>query len=495
MEPQSGTMVGPGKVGTSPMDTVSEFAGLASDSREVKPGYLFAALSGTRANGAVFMSDAVKRGAVAVLARPEARGDAEKLGVRFIADENPRLRLARLAAKFFGAQPETVAAVTGTNGKTSVSVFLRQIWTTLGYQAASMGTIGVVAPMGEITLAHTTPDPIEVHRILKKLSLDVVDHLALEASSHGLDQYRLDGVAIAAAAFTNLTRDHLDYHKDFAAYLAAKLRLFAEVVKDGGVAVVNADDGSAGAVIAAAKARGLNLITVGSKGETLKLAARKAMPDGQVLTVLFGGKTYDVHLPLAGDFQASNALVAAALAIGLGDDAARVFRALETLKGAAGRLEKVAYAKSGAAVYVDYAHTPDALETVLKAIRPHVANRLHVVFGCGGDRDKGKRPLMGAAAMTFADDVIVTDDNPRSEDPATIRKEVLGGAPAAREIGDRAQAIRETISSLAAGDVLVIAGKGHESGQIVGSATRPFLDKDEAIKAALSSGGRAAEGA
>jgi UDP-N-acetylmuramoyl-L-alanyl-D-glutamate--2,6-diaminopimelate ligase len=477
------------------MESVAEFAGLASDSREVKPGYLFAALSGTRANGAAFMSDAVKRGAIAVLSTPEARGDAEKLGVQFIGDKNPRLRLARLAAKFFAAQPKTVAAVTGTNGKTSVSVFLRQIWAALGYQAASMGTIGVVTPNGEIPLAHTTPDPIAVHRILKHLALEGVDHLALEASSHGLDQYRLDGVEIAAAAFTNLTRDHLDYHKDFDAYLSAKLRLFGEVVRGDGVAVMNADEGNAEAFVQAARARGLKLVTVGSKGETLKLISRTPNADGQALKIAVADVIYDVALPLAGGFQASNALVAAGLAIGLGDPADKVFAALAHLKGAAGRLEKVAYAKSGAAVYVDYAHTPDALETVLQAIRPHVANRLHVVFGCGGDRDKGKRPLMGAAASKFADDVIVTDDNPRSEDPATIRKEALAGAPHAREIGDRAEAIRDAIASLKTGDILVIAGKGHESGQIVGNAVHPFLDKDEAVKAAISLGGRAAEAA
>ena len=495
MEPQSETKVVPGKVGKSPMDSVAEFSGLASDSREVKPGYLFAALSGTRANGAAFMSDAVKRGAVAVLARPEARSDAEKLGVRFIADENPRLRLARLAAKFFAVQPKTVAAVTGTNGKTSVSVFLRQIWAALGYTSASMGTIGVVTPKGEIALAHTTPDPIEVHRILKKLALDGVDHLALEASSHGLDQYRLDGVEIAAAAFTNLTRDHLDYHKDFEAYLAAKLRLFSEVVRPGGIAVVNADEENAAAFVAAAKARDLKVVTVGVRGETLELISRTPTANGQILQIAFGGEIFDVALPLAGDFQASNALVAAGLAIGLGDPAEKVFGALALLKGAAGRLEKVAYAKSGAAIYVDYAHTPDALETVLKAIRPHVSNKLHVVFGCGGDRDKGKRPLMGKAAVTFADDVIVTDDNPRSEDPAAIRREVLEAAPGAREIGDRAKAIHDAILSLNTGDILVVAGKGHEAGQIVGAEIRPFLDKDEAIKAAVALGGHAAEAA
>ncbi|HEY5338807.1 MAG TPA: UDP-N-acetylmuramoyl-L-alanyl-D-glutamate--2,6-diaminopimelate ligase [Rhizomicrobium sp.] len=493
MEPQSGSMVTAGKVGKSPMESVGEFSGLASDSREVKPGYLFAALSGTRANGAAFMSDAVRRGAVAVLARPEARADAEKLGVRFIADENPRLRLARLAANFFAAQPKTVAAITGTNGKTSVSVFLRQIWAREGFKSASMGTIGVVTPSGEISLAHTTPDPIEVHRILKRLAVEGVDHLALEASSHGLDQYRLDGVKIAAAGFTNLTRDHLDYHKDIADYLAAKLRLVTEIVQPGGVVAVNADDEYSKAFITAALSRDLKLVTVGAAGETLKLVARVAHGDGQTLQVLHNGKVHKIALPLAGDFQASNALVAAGLAIGLGDVPENVFAALGHLKGAAGRLEKVAFAKSGAPIYVDYAHTPDALETVLKAIRPHVDGKLRVVFGCGGDRDKGKRPLMGAAAARFADDVTVTDDNPRSEDPARIRKEILGGAPDARQIGDRALAIDRVIASLGSGDILVIAGKGHEAGQIVGAETRPFLDKDEAVKAAVSHGGRAAE--
>jgi UDP-N-acetylmuramoyl-L-alanyl-D-glutamate--2,6-diaminopimelate ligase len=474
------------------MESVSDFTGLASDSREVKPGYLFAALNGSRANGAAFMSDAVKRGAVAVLARPEARGDAEALGVRFIPDENPRLRLARLAAKFFGAQPKTIAAITGTNGKTSVSVFLRQIWEAQGFQAASMGTIGVMTPSGKIDLQHTTPDPVQVHRLLKQLAEQGVDHLALEASSHGLDQYRLDGVEVAAAGFTNLTRDHLDYHPSIEHYLAAKLRLFKEVVRDGGVAVVNVDPDYAASFLEVANDRGLKLVTVGVEGETLCLADRIARDDGQTLKIVYEGKTYSVELPLVGDFQASNALVAAGLAIGLGDEVAKVFAALENLHGAEGRLQKVAYAKSGAPIFVDYAHTPDALETVLKAVRPHVRHELHVVFGCGGDRDKGKRPLMGAAAVRLADVAIVTDDNPRSEDPAGIRKEVLAGAPGARDIGDRALAIKEAVAGLGDGDVLVIAGKGHESGQTIGAVTRPFLDKDEAVKAALVLGGRAA---
>jgi UDP-N-acetylmuramoyl-L-alanyl-D-glutamate--2,6-diaminopimelate ligase len=491
MGPHSGAILAVGKVGARPMDTIKGIAGLASDSRKVRQGYLFAALPGTRTDGAAFIADAVQRGAVAVLGSPRAAGAAESLGVRFIADENPRARLAHMAAAFFGAQPKTVAAVTGTNGKTSVTVFLRQIWSHQGRNAASMGTIGVVAPSGDIPLAHTTPDPIEIHRVLAELARAGVDHLALEASSHGLDQYRLDGVDIAGAAFTNLTRDHLDYHADFAHYLAAKLRLFAEIVRADGVAVVNADARHAGEFAGAARARGLKVVTVGVEGKTLTLVNRTPLADGQWLEIVHDGKTHRVALPLVGDFQASNALVAAGLAIGLGDSADAVFAALGVLQGAPGRMEKVAYAACGAPVYVDYAHTPDALETVLNAVRPHVAGRLHVVFGCGGDRDKGKRPLMGTAAARLADRVIVTDDNPRSEDAAEIRRAILAGCPQARDIGDRATAIHAAIADLNAGDCLVIAGKGHETGQIVGAETRPFSDRAEAIQSALAQGGRA----
>ena len=489
MGPHSQGSVLEKQVGQNKVEQIGAFSGLACDSRAVKPGYLFAALPGTRVDGRAFIADAVRRGAVAVLGRPETRAEAEALGVRFIADANPRARLAHIAAAFFGAQPATIAAVTGTNGKTSVAVFLRQIWARLGHAAASMGTIGVVAPSGTRTLQHTTPDPIEIHRLLAELAHEGVDHLALEASSHGLDQHRLDGVRIAAAGFTNITRDHLDYHADFSAYLAAKLRLFSERVERGGIAVINADAEHAEDFLAAA--RGLRVLTVGERGEALKLVSRVPKGDGQVLAILYGGTIYNVMLPLAGGFQGANALVAAGLAIGLGDPASKVFAALAYLKGAAGRLEKVAATKSGAPVYVDYAHTPDALETVLKALRPHAAGRLHVVFGCGGDRDRGKRPLMGAVAATLADVAIVTDDNPRSEESAAIRAEILVGCPAAREIGDRTEAIRTAIGALQAGDILVIAGKGHESGQIVGTVTRPFSDRDEAVKAALALGGKA----
>lgn len=493
METQSKEMVLTGNVGRYKMDAPIKFEGLASDSREVKSGYLFAALPGTRTDGGAFVADAVSRGAVAVLGRPALAAQARELGVAFLADENPRLRLAHLSASFYGAQPDVVAAVTGTNGKTSVAVFLRQIWAHLHLRAASLGTVGLVTPSGEIPLAHTTPDPIALHRLLAELKHQRVEHLALEASSHGLDQCRLDGVRIAAAAFTNITRDHLDYHPTFEAYLHAKLRLFCELVRDGGVAVVNTDAAHSQEFVSAAKARKLNLLTVGETGATLRLLGRKPRADGQDLQIRYDGRCWDVALPLAGSFQASNALVAAALALGLGAPAEQTFAALALLRGAPGRLEKVAYAASGAPIYVDYAHTPDALETVLTALRPHVRGTLHVIFGCGGDRDKGKRPLMGAAAAKHADSLIVTDDNPRSEDAAAIRRETLTGCLDAREIGDRAEAIHAGIAALGADDVLVIAGKGHEAGQVVGNETRPFLDRDEAIKAAIALGGRAAE--
>ena len=469
-----------------------ELTGLASDSRKVKPGYLFAALAGTKTDGARFVKDAVARGAVAVMGPPSLAQEVAALGVRFIAEDNPRLGLARFAAAFFHAQPEIVAAVTGTKGKSSIVAFLREIWTALGKPAASLGTVGVTGPSGALPLSHTTPDPVEIHALLAKLKQEGVDRLAIEASSHGLDQHRLDGVTIRACGFTNITRDHMDYHPTFDAYLAAKLRLFTEVVQEDGVAVVNADAAHADRFIAAAKARGLKLITVGRKGETIHLDRREDQGGSQALTLHYQGRIFYIDLPQAGEFQASNALVAAGLAIGLGEDAGKVFAALEHLKGAPGRMEKVAFAVSGAPIYVDYAHTPDSLEKILEALRPHTANRLHVVFGCGGDRDKGKRPLMGAIAVRLADDVIVTDDNPRSEDAGVIRGEILAAAPGARNIGDRAEAIRAAVAELKAGDVLVLAGKGHETGQYVKGEVFPFSDREQAIAAAVALGGRAA---
>jgi UDP-N-acetylmuramoyl-L-alanyl-D-glutamate--2,6-diaminopimelate ligase len=474
------------------MVAAKSFTSLTSDSRKVTPGGLFAALAGSKTDGARFVADAVSRGAVAVLARPELGDEVKALGVAFIPDENPRLGLARMAAEFYGAQPAVIAAVTGTKGKSSIVAFLREIWTELGKPAASLGTVGVISPKGAMPLSHTTPDPVEIHALLAELKQEGVDHLAIEASSHGLDQFRLDGVKIAAAGFTNITRDHMDYHPNFEHYLAAKLRLMDEVVAPDGVAVINQDAGHAEDFIAAAKRRDLRLITVGEQGQTIRLVTRESRADAQALTIAFAGKTYSVILPLAGDFQASNALVAAGLAIGLGEDAAKVFTALAHLKGAPGRMEKVAFAASGAPIYVDYAHTPDSLEKVLQALRPHTESRLHVLFGCGGDRDKGKRPLMGQIASALADEVIITDDNPRTEVPSAIRAAILAEAPRAREIGDRHDAIRAAIGGLKQGDVLVIAGKGHETGQYVKAQIIPFSDREEAIKAAVGLGGRPA---
>ncbi len=476
--------------------SVQEFRGLAADSREVKPGFLFAALAGTKTDGVRFIKDAVQRGAIAVLGAPDAEEAVRSAGVRFIPAPNPRLKLAEIASEFYGAQPETIAAITGTNGKTSVASFVRQIWTHQGRKAASLGTLGVDAPSGHSDLGHTTPDPVVLHAALARLKAEGVEHLALEASSHGLDQFRVDGVRIAAAGFTNITRDHMDYHADFAHYLNAKLRLFDALVKNGGVAVVNTDADHAGDFVAAAARRKLRLLTVGLRAEGLRIAEQVPHEGGQDLTIRYLNQEYRVALPLAGLFQASNACVAAGLALGLGDPEDKVFAALQTLKGAPGRLERVATARDGAPIYVDYAHTPDALITVLQALRPHVTGRLHVVFGCGGDRDRGKRPLMGEAAARYADAVIVTDDNPRSEDSAAIRRDALAGAPGAREIGDRAAAVRASIASLGQGDALVLAGKGHEQSQIIGSTFYPFSDRDEAVKAAVAQGGRPArEGA
>lgn len=466
-----------------------EIAGLTADSRAVKPGYLFAAMPGAKADGASFVPDAIAKGAVAVLGGDALRARPEP--ILKVIDSNPRQRLAQLAARFYERQPLTIVAVTGTNGKSSIAAFVREIWTALGYPAASFGTVGVVGPSGTRPLQHTTPDPVEIHRLLAELAAEGVDHVAFEASSHGLAQYRADGVMLQAAAFTNLTRDHLDYHDTFEAYEHAKLRLFADVLPTGGVAVINADSPSGETFARVARARGQKLILVGERADaTLRIASRVPRGDGQKLSVAWEGRTYDVALPLAGSFQASNAVIAAGLVLGLGADARAVFTALAHLKGAPGRLEKVGVTASDVAVYVDYAHTPDALETVLQALRPHTEGRLWVVFGCGGDRDAGKRPLMGAAAVAYADRVIVTDDNPRTENAAAIRAAVLKGAPGAHEIGDRALAIETAIQSAEEGDIVVIAGKGHETGQIIGREVKPFNDADEARAAIrLTKGG------
>jgi UDP-N-acetylmuramoyl-L-alanyl-D-glutamate--2,6-diaminopimelate ligase len=399
-----------------------------------------------------------------------------------------RLALALASAGWSGAQPATVVAVTGTSGKTSVADFTRQIFTACGRQAASLGTIGVVKASGAVYGSLTTPDPVTLHETLAALAAEGITHLAMEASSHGLDQRRLDGVRLTAAAFTNLGRDHLDYHPTVEAYLAAKLRLFDDLLPGGGTAVVNLDGDQAEVVAAAARRRGLRLITVGRKGETLRLVATEARGFDQVLTIRHSGQDHVVHLPLAGSFQAENALTAAGLAIAAGEEPARVFAALAGLVGVKGRLERVGESRGGLVV-VDYAHKPDALANALEALRPYASGRLVCVFGCGGDRDRGKRPLMGAIAADKADVVIVTDDNPRSEEPASIRAAILAAAPGAREIGNRAEAIETAVAELRAGDVLLIAGKGHETGQIIGDRVLPFSDHDAARAAIAKAAG------
>jgi UDP-N-acetylmuramoyl-L-alanyl-D-glutamate--2,6-diaminopimelate ligase len=459
-----------------------EIGGLSTDSRTVKRGDLFVAIAGGKADGLAFVAPAITAGAVAVMAerRPEA---ALPEGVAFVHADNARRSLALLAAAFYPREPRLIAAVTGTSGKTSVAAFTRQIWTRLGYRAASIGTIGIVSPRGETYGALTTPDPIALHRSLDELAGDGVTHLAIEASSHGLDQYRLDGLRIAAAGFTNITRDHLDYHPNFAAYLAAKLRLFEVLLQPRGAAVIEVDHAHADAVVAAAKARDLSVIGVGRKGTGIRLVESTIDGFAQPLRLEYGGQIFRVRLPLVGEFQIENALVAAGLAIATGGDPTAVFPALEHLTGAKGRLDLVGSSR-GAPIFIDYAHKPDALAKALGALRPAARGKLVVVFGAGGDRDRGKRPLMGAVAAANADRVIVTDDNPRSEDPAAIRAAILAAAPGAVEIGDRREAIRSAIAALGPGDVLLIAGKGHETGQIIGERVVPFSDH-EAVATAL----------
>ena len=454
-------------------------AGLAFDSRKTAPGDIFFALAGAKDDGLRHVGEAVKRGAAAIVAERWT----ETPDAAFIQVANARGALAHAAARFYPRQPETIVAVTGTSGKTSVAAFVRQIWRALGKEAASIGTIGVVSRPLTIYGSLTTPDPITLHELLDRLASNGVTNLAIEASSHGLDQKRLDGVRLAAGAFTNLTRDHMDYHATVEDYLKAKLRLFEELMPDGAPAVIDADSAIAPQVIAAARARRLNVTTVGTKGKTIKLNA--AARDGlhSALDLQFGGRSFRVKFPLAGDFQISNALVAAGLCIATDGEADAVFATLETLRGAPGRLERIGDIR-GASVFVDYAHKPDALEKALAALRPFVPGRLVLVFGCGGDRDPGKRPIMGEIAARCADITIVTDDNPRSEKPEAIRQQILAAAPLAIEIGDRAAAIRAGVSMLLGGDALLIAGKGHETGQIVGDETLPFSDADEA-RAAL----------
>ncbi|MCC6887316.1 MAG: UDP-N-acetylmuramoyl-L-alanyl-D-glutamate--2,6-diaminopimelate ligase [Hyphomicrobiales bacterium] len=451
-----------------------EVSGITADSRTVKPGELFVALAGTKDNGLRFVKQAIASGAVAVMAEHAPPGRLPE-GIAFIQVADARRALALAAARLFPRQPSVVAAVTGTSGKTSVAAFTRQIWASLGESSASIGTVGIVAPARQIYGSLTTPDPIALHRAIDELAGEGVTHLAIEASSHGLDQRRLDGVRVVAGAFTNLSRDHLDYHPTLEDYLAAKLRLFSDLVETGGAAVVVADSEHADSVLAAAHKRRLRPFTVGRRGEAIRLLASTIEGFGQLLDLAQDGRTYRVRLPLPGTFQVENALVAAGLAIATGSDPAATFNALSSLQGAKGRLELVGE-RAGASIFVDYAHKPDALAKVLETLRPYAQGRLMIVFGCGGDRDPGKRPMMGAIASDLADRVVVTDDNPRSEDPAVIRAAILRAAPGAIEIADRGEAIRCAIAELRQGDILVVAGKGHETGQIVGKQVLPFSD-------------------
>ncbi|MGP0061749.1 MAG: UDP-N-acetylmuramoyl-L-alanyl-D-glutamate--2,6-diaminopimelate ligase [Beijerinckiaceae bacterium] len=460
--------------------------GLSADSRDIAQGFVFFAVPGAKADGLSFAPQAMARGAIAIVAqrRPETLSDE----IAFIEVADVRGALSESAARFYPRQPQVISAITGTSGKTSVAAFTRQIFSALGHVAASLGTLGVVAPSRTAYGSLTTPDPVSLHKTLDVLAGEGVTHLALEASSVGLAQRRLDATRITSAAFTNLSREHLDDHGTIENYLAAKLRLFDTLLEPGRSAVIDADSAAAPQVMATCAARGLRVFSTGERGQSLRLL--RAVPEGLAtrLLVEYEGRSCELLLPLAGRFQVSNALVAAGLAIVEGDAAAAVLTALERLEGAPGRLERVGDRK-GAPIFVDYAHKPDALDKVLRALRPFATGRLIVVFGCGGDRDAGKRPIMGEVAARLADLAIITDDNPRSEDPSEIRSAILTGARAVtgahvREIGDRAAAIAAAVRLLATGDVLLIAGKGHETGQILSDRTLPFSDQQE-VRAAL----------
>lgn len=454
---------------------------VTADSRKAGPGVLFAALPGVKVDGRDFIPSALAAGASAVI----AASDTPDISAPLIRTDDPRRAYALAAAALYARQPKVCVAVTGTNGKTSVAAFCRQIFNQAGLNAASMGTLGVYAtgPDGferQLTPPGlTTPDAADVARLMAELAELGVDHLALEASSHGIDQRRIDGVTLKAAGFLNLTQDHLDYHGDMERYLQAKLRLFETLLPRGGTAVLNADSDAFPAFAAAAVQAGQTVFSVGEAGEGLRLAARRLAPHGQDLTLIHEGRAYDLHLPLAGAFQAANALVAAGLCLAAGVAFGDVAAGLGRLQGAPGRLQRIGAGPRGGEAYVDYAHTPDGLETVLKALRPHVTGKLIVVFGAGGDRDKTKRPLMGDIARRFADVAIVTDDNPRSEPPEEIRRQVLAGAVGARDIGDRREAIAAGVALLDEGDVLVVAGKGHEQGQTIAGVVHPFDDVAE----------------
>lgn len=455
-----------------------EIEGLSADSRKIQSGFVFFALSGDKANGSQFVASALESGACAIVSLDAI--DELNDNVPNLIVENPRLVLAKAAAAFYQNQPQTIVAVTGTAGKTSVASFVRQIWEKIGQQSAMIGTTGIVAPGRKEYGALTTPDPVTLHSLMSELANDGVTHCSMEASSHGLDQYRLDGIELAAGAFTNLGRDHMDYHPTVDHYFNAKMALFNRVLPKGSPAVIFADDEWSDKAIQYANDAGQKVLTVGHKGTFLTLKRVEQYRHEQRAEIHHEGQIFEVNLPLAGDFQMSNALVAAGLCIATGADAKSVFQALETIEGAPGRLDLVGKTEKGAPVYIDYAHKPDALEHVLKAVRPFTTGRIVLAFGCGGDRDKGKRKLMGEIAAKLADVVIVTDDNPRSETPDVIRQEILSSVPDAIDIGDRHKAIETSIEMLEEGDSLIIAGKGHEHGQIVGDKTLPFSDHEVA---------------
>lgn len=460
----------------------TEILGMTADSRKVEPGFLFAALKGSVQDGSQFAAMAIQKGAAAIL----SDGSADAGGLPHVIADEPRRALALAAKRFHAAQPEFVVAITGTNGKSSTVDFARQIWSRAGHKAASMGTLGAIGPSGKIDVGHTTPDPVTIHETLSALAGQGVTHCAMEASSHGLEQHRLDGVELSAVGFLNFTQDHLDYHGSMEEYLKSKLRLFTALAPTGIPAIVNADSPQRDDFENAARAARLQVVSFGWRGEDLWIDELMPKQAGQSLFLYWRDvEQKPVELPLIGEFQALNALAAAAICLSLGMEFPAVADGLANLKPVKGRLEFVGKTETGAAVFVDYAHTPDGLDVLLRAVRPHTAGRLKVIFGCGGDRDAKKRPLMGEIASRQADDVIVTDDNPRSEDPAKIRAAVLAGAKGAREIGDRGEAIRTVIGELRKGDTLVIAGKGHETGQIVGKTVLAFSDQDEA-KAALT---------
>lgn len=453
-------------------DEQATVTGFAIDHRKVAPGTVFGAFQGTRLNGEDFIPAAVAAGAVAVVARPGTKVE----GAAHIADAVPRRRFAELAAKFFAPFPGTVVAVTGTNGKTSTAELTRQLWRLAGFRSASIGTLGVTTANDQVSTGLTTPDIVTFLANMAGLQREGITHASFEASSHGLSQYRTEGLPVRAAAFTNLSRDHLDYHPTMEDYLAAKLRLFSEVVDADGTAVIWADDVASAQVIEVARARGLRLMTVGTRGEALRLINRQPTQLGQTLEIRAEGKSFKVQLPLIGAYQAANVLCAAGLVIASGGTVADTVANLGRLLPVRGRLERAVITRSGAPVYVDYAHTPDGLRAAIEALRPHTGDKLHVVFGAGGDRDTGKRPEMGAIAAKLADKVYVTDDNPRSEDPAAIRAAIMAAAPGAVEVDGRRDAIRMAIEAAGPEDVVLVAGKGHEQGQIVGDRVLPFDD-------------------